>query len=190
MPNEALTFAPVTPDRWDDLDRLFSQRGACQQCWCMWWRLSRAEFMARDVRERREGMRQIVATGQAPGILAFRDGRPLGWCSVGPRERFGRLEQSPRLRRIDDRPVWSIVCFFVAEAARRQGISEALVKAAVVFAAEQGASIVEAYPAEPKAPNQDDSELYMGVASAFRSAGFSIVQLRPLTVRLMLRPTP
>ena len=36
---------PARPDDWDDLARLFGARGACGGCWCMWWRLARADFV-------------------------------------------------------------------------------------------------------------------------------------------------
>jgi hypothetical protein len=115
----------VTPDRWDDLVALFGENGAYANCWCMWWRKSGAEF-SRGVRNRgagnRRAMNRLVQDGRVPGLLAYREGRPVGWVSVAPREEFGRIQRSPTLKPVDDKPVWSIVCFFMHRGEREKGV--------------------------------------------------------------------
>jgi GNAT superfamily N-acetyltransferase len=180
-----LEFHPVTPDRWDDFEALFGARG-CGGCWCMWFRLTRAEFEAQKGEGNRIAMRAIVESGEVPGILAYADGRPVGWCSVAPREEFGLLERSRLLKPVDDRPVWSVVCFFIGKAYRRQGLTVALLRAAVDYAAAHGAEIVEGYPAEPKKADAPDVFLYHGTTSAFREAGFVEVA-RPSETRAIMR---
>jgi len=163
-------FHPVTADRWSDLEALFDRRGAQSSCWCMWWRLPRRQWLEQQGEGNRAAMHRLVYSGHVPGILAYSDGRPAGWCSVAPRDCFGTLNRSRTLKRIDDRPVWSIVCFYVAPDFRRQGLVSGLIRAAVDYVRAQGGSIVEAYPLVPA--KRDAASSYMGVTSTFIDAGF------------------
>jgi GNAT superfamily N-acetyltransferase len=180
-----LEFYPLTPPRWKDLEALFGERGACGGCWCMWWRLKRSEFKKQKGEGNRKAMKKIVDSGEAPGLLAYMNGRSVAWCSVAPREAFSALERSRILKRVDDKPVWSVVCFFVAKPFRRKGITMKLLRAAVEYAKKQGARIVEGYPVEPKKPKMPDLFAYHGLASTFRKAGFVEVIRRSETRPIM-----
>ena len=177
-------FHPLTPDRWRDLVRLFGARGACGGCWCMWPRLPRAEFRAGAGNKR--AFRRAVAAGDPPGVLAYVDGEPAGWCAVGPRAIYRRLETSRILQPVDERPVWSVVCFFVARTFRRRGLSVKLLDAAARFAASRGARIVEGYPTDAKA-KAADAFVWTGLAAAFERAGFTEVARRSPTRPIMRR---
>jgi len=188
-----LEFHPVTVKRWKDLVSLFGERGACGGCWCMWWRLSRSQFNKQKGEGNRKALKKIVDSGEIPGILAYADGEPIGWCSVAPRERFSTLERSRILKRVvenpaeggDEKPVWSVVCFFVAKPFRRKGVTVKLLKAAVEYAKKRGAKIVEGYPIEPKKGKMPDVFANTGLASAFRQAGFVEVLRRSETRPIM-----
>jgi GNAT superfamily N-acetyltransferase len=180
-----LTFHPVTPNRWADFERLFGPRGACGGCWCMWFRLKRSEFDAQKGEGNRQAMKAIVESGEVPGILAYAGDEPVGWCSVGPREAFPVLERSRILKPVDEQPVWSVVCFFVAKTHRRQGLTERLLRAAIAYAGEHGARIVEGYPVDPVKPSVPDPFAYTGFISAFRKAGFVEVARRSETRPIM-----
>jgi GNAT superfamily N-acetyltransferase len=172
-PLQSLRFLPVTPDRWDDLEKLFGPHGAYAGCWCMWWRLSRAEFGRQSGEQRRAGLKGLVDSGEVPGILAYLESEPVAWVSVAPRKSYPTLERSRTLRRVDDQPVWSITCFFVAKPYRGRGLMMELLRGAVTYAAQQGARIVEAYPVDPRGHTVHGStEGYMGLLSAFQRAGF------------------
>jgi hypothetical protein len=184
---EHLDFFPVTPDRWDDLEQLLGPRGANSGCWCLWWRLSRAEFGRQTAAQRRAGLKELVDSGHVPGILAYAGSEPVAWVSIGPRDSFPPLERSRTLKRVDDRSVWSIVCFFVAKPYRDRGLMVALLQGAVAYAASQGAQIVEGYPVDPGETRVDGgSSGFMGLASAFRKAGFVEVA-RPSESRVIMR---
>lgn len=166
-------IVPATPERWGDLERLFGERGACGGCWCMAWRLPRKVFVAqKGEANRRELKKLVVESGRAPGVIAYVDGEPAGWCSVAPREQFPALGRSKVLRPIDDQPVWSVSCLFVLKPFRRQGLSVQLLRAAVAYARTQGARIVEGYPVDPPKA-LPDVFVWTGLASAFRQAGFT-----------------
>jgi GNAT superfamily N-acetyltransferase len=180
-----LEFYPVIPKRWKDLEKLFGERGACGGCWCMWWRLSRSQFNSQKGEGNRKALKKIVGSGEIPGILAYADGEPVGWCCVAPRETFPVLERSRILERVDEKPVWSVVCFFVAKPFRQKGVTVELLKATVEYAKKHRAKIVEGYPVEPKKSKMPDVFAYHGLASTFRKAGFKEVLSRSETRPIM-----
>jgi GNAT superfamily N-acetyltransferase len=181
-----MEFHPLTPDRWMDLEELFGERGACGGCWCMWWRLKRSEFNKQKGAKNKAAMKKIVKSGQVPGILGYSQGKPVGWCSVGPRETYSALERSRVLKRIDEKPVWSVVCLFIAKPFRRKGVSVEMLKGAVEHAKRNGAEIVEGYPIQPKKGSWPDAFLYVGLPSAFKRAGFKETH-RPSRARSIMR---
>ncbi len=180
-----LKFYPLTPDRWRDLETLFGERGACGGCWCMWWRLQRSQFNQQKGEKNKRAFKNIVAAGEIPGIIAYADGQPVGWCALAPRQTYLVLENSRILQPVDDQPVWSVTCFFVAKPFRRLGVTVALLRAAVEHAGKHGAKIVEGYPVEPKQGKMADVFVWSGLASAFRQAGFVEVLRRSETRPIM-----
>jgi len=185
IPTQGLTICPLTPDRWTDLETLFGARGAYGGCWCMWWRLKRSEFDQQRGEGNRLALKSIVESGEVPGLLAFIEHQPVGWCSVAPREAFSALDRSRVLARVDEQPVWSIVCFYISKPYRRQGMTVKLLQAAIEYARQQGAHILEGYPNEPKKGSQPDPFVYTGLVSAFRKAGFTEVLRRSETRPIM-----
>jgi GNAT superfamily N-acetyltransferase len=133
----------------------------------MMWRATSAEYKALDAAGRQRALHSRVEAHIPIGILAHRAGEPVGWCSIAPRETYARLEHSTTLKRLDDQPAWSVVCFFVSRSLRRQGLAFKLLLAAVAFAAEQGAKIIEGYPVAP-----GQSYQFMGSPAIFKAAGF------------------
>jgi GNAT superfamily N-acetyltransferase len=118
-----------------------------------------------------------VAAGAEPGLLAYVDGEPAGWCSLAPREQLPRFLRARTLKPVDDQPVWSVVCFYVGRAFRRMGLQSALLRAAVAYAHDHGARIVEGYPVEPSGEASDNYE-WTGFVPVFRHAGFVEVARR------------
>jgi GNAT superfamily N-acetyltransferase len=129
--------------------------------------------------------KQIVQSNAIPGILAYAEGKPVGWCAIAPREAYLALDHSRNLKRVDDRSVWSITCFFIAKPIRRKGMTAALLKAAVDYARRQRATIVEGYPVEPKSETMPVLFAFTGMASAFEKAGFIEVARRSETRPIM-----
>ncbi len=178
MPSaRAFEIHPLTADRWEDLETLFGPSGAYSGCWCMFWRITRSQF-AEQCRnggaENKAAIHEVVASGEVPGLLAYTDGKPVGWCAVAPREVYAALERSTTRKRIDDQPVWSITCFYVAPGWRKRGVSTALVNAAIEHVRGQGGTMLEAYPTlnEPGMKPPSNSAAYMGLSEVFRAAGF------------------
>ncbi len=178
-------FHPLTADRWPDLEKLFGKNGACGGCWCMYWRLPRKTFVAHKGDGNRIALRTIVRNDETPGIIAYADGKPAGWCAVAPRDVYPALARSRILVPVDDKPVWSISCFFIAKEYRKKGLSVALLRAAIDFVRERGGRIVEGYPVEPKTKPIPAAFAWNGLASAFLKAGFKEVARRSPTRPIM-----
>lgn len=191
--DDGLEYHPLTPERWRDLETLFGKSGAWGGCWCMWWRLSAAEFGEQHGAQNRITMRDIVQEGRVPGILLYKEAQPVGWCSIAPRDEFPRLNRSPLLRPVDEEPVLSIVCFYVARAFRHQGIGGKLLEAALAYGEELGASVLEGYPLDTDRKDYPAPSAWTGFLPAFEKAGFQEVLRRKVTrpiVRYRLdRPT-
>lgn len=179
----ALTFHPVTPARWSDLAALFEARGGPKACWCMVWRATTAEAKDTSGTARRAALEGRVKGGVPVGILGYRDGVPVAWCSIAPRETYrpmggvdgdgGHAPNADPVQRGRENgarveSVWSVVCFFIPKAMRGQGIMPRLLKAAVEHARLHGATVVEAYPVDPDSP----SYRFMGFVHTFEAAGF------------------
>jgi GNAT superfamily N-acetyltransferase len=151
----------------------------------MWWRLPNSGWKATKGADRKVALKSMTDEGGSPGLLGYVDGAVAGWCSVAPRPEYARLERSRILKPVDDRPVWSIVCFFISPRHRRGGVGSALLRAAADFAAAHGAELVEGYPVEPRKGRMPDAFAFTGLASMFLAAGFIEVERRSPTRPIM-----
>ena len=185
---------PATPERWSDVEAIFGAKGCsvARGCWCMHYRkrgsapaLSNVAYRSRTYRA---GLKALVDDGRSPGLVAYRGDVPVGWVSLAPREEFARLERSPVMKRVDDKSVWSIICFVVPPEHRGQGVARALLQGAIAYAREHGATIVEAYPVDKQGASKADA-MWFGAKSMYDHAGFKEVARRKPTrpvVRLEL----
>ena len=177
-----MTVRPLTPGRWPDLEALFNARGCgvARNCWCMYYRRSGPTPVPPGMTRReteRAALKRLVESGKPPGLIGYRDKVPVGWISLGPRKDYARLARSPVMRPVDDEPVWSIICYVVPAAFRRQGVARSLLDAAIEYARKQGARILEAYPVDKPRPSQDGS-LWFGTKAIYDAAGFREVARR------------
>ena len=177
-----LRIRPLTPSLWPALEDLFGEIGACNGCWCMYWRIGPA-YRKRPRSENKKEFHQIVEKGPPPGLLAFLGDLPVGWCQLTPRAEAPWLDKVRGTKPVDQVPVWSISCFYVRKGYRRKGVSFALIEAAVQYAKKAGAPALEAYPLDA---NLTPSSTGTGYASTFARAGFEEVA-RHLTPRPILR---
>jgi GNAT superfamily N-acetyltransferase len=186
--SERYSFSPLTSERWQDFASLFGERGACGGCWCMLWRLPASQFKAQKGDGNREAMRTIIDGGEVVGLLAYVEGKAVGWCAVAPRESYPALARSRILRPVDGQACWSVSCLFIEKASRGQGLSVELLRAACGYARECGAGVIEGYPIEPQpARRLAPAFAWTGLAAAFRAAGFVEVARRSATRPIMRR---
>lgn len=185
-----ITITALNPDRIDDLGRLFGTYEVTDRCWCMWFIIPVKEYHAAGGEGNRASMTQLVAESELPmGLLAYNDaGEAVGWCAVGPRARYVRALKTPTYRGgevEDDTNVWLVPCFFTRKDARGEGVTNALLEAAVDLAAQNGASAVEGFPhAGPG--RRSGNDLQVGFESLFASCGFHVIRT-PSPTRVVMR---
>jgi len=171
-----ITIEPLNINNWDKFEKLFGEKGACANCWCMYFRLKKQEFYdGKKNNGNKNAMHELVQTNLPTGILGFYNGEPIAWCAFAPREDFLKLENSRVHKRIDSKQVWSIPCFFIDRKFRNKGISVELLKEIIQYAQENAIEIIEAYPAIPTKEKLPDSFAWIGLYKSFERAGFSIV---------------
>ncbi len=183
-----VTVEPLTTDSFEDLGKLFMQGGDPKWCWCMYYRTRGLSWSNSTAKENREGLRALAGSEPPPGLVAYRDGEAVGWIGVSPRESYGRLEASKVLARVDDKPVWSIVCFVVGAKSRGQGVAAALLNGAIAYARNRGAQMLEAYPVATSRGKVPAASAFHGSQSMFEKAGFALVDVRQWNTSSPERP--
>jgi GNAT superfamily N-acetyltransferase len=179
-----LDIRPLTPDLWPALEDLFGKKGACNGCWCMYWRIG-AAYRKRSGAKNRTAFRKIVKGGPPPGLLAFDGDFTVGWCQLTPRSALPWLDSGSRFKRIDGVAVWAISCFYVRIGYRKRGVTSALIAAAIKAAKRAKAPQLEAYPLDA---TRTPSASGTGYVSTFARAGFKIMDCH-LPAWLVMRRT-
>jgi GNAT superfamily N-acetyltransferase len=174
---EKFSIKPLTVETWKDFEILFGENGACDGCWCMFWRVKRSEFDKGKGEGNRMRMRDKVRAGEVLGLILYVDDAPAGWCSIAKRSGFAGLADSRILAPVDGKDVWSASCFFVGRAYRGRGITEKLLAGAVEHVKRNGGGVIEGYPVdtEKKIPAAAG---WHGLAHTFLKAGFKEVARR------------
>lgn len=195
-----LDIRPLTPARADDVKTITSSTWGAQ-CWDLWWRYTDAQRQALGItggskdanaRRRREILQKLARRRRAPVLVAYLDGEPAGFVSLGPRDDYGELKRSKTTQPVDDVPAWVIPCITVRKTYRARGIALALLRAAVGYAADHGAPAVEGYP-RPDERRFSDGAVFMGTEELFRRAGFRKIRgvlpglTRPWAPRVTMR---
>lgn len=193
-----MTIVPANEARWADLQAIFGARGEGFVCQCQRYKLQPREafkhyppeIRAARLREQTNcGKRKARTTS---GLVAYRDGEPVGWCAIEPRPayigllRVYRVPWEGRDEDKSDAGIWAVTCFFTRAGFRRQGVSRALAKAAIDFARKRGARALEGYPMNTKGQDVPWGELHVGSRSIFTAAGFKEIN-RPTPRRSVMR---
>jgi ribosomal protein S18 acetylase RimI-like enzyme len=186
----ALQFHPLTPDRIPDLATLFDQGGDPKWCWCAWFRVRGRDWTNATAAANRELLETVAGEqDHAPGLVAYEDDMVVGWVSLGPREDYERLAFSKALAPLDDRAVWSIVCFVVGRKSRGHGVAAALLDAAINYARANGATTLEAYPVDiADGTRIPSANAFHGTLGMFERAGFKVVARRKGSPNATPRP--
>ena len=184
---ESIVVKELTPDLADDWLRFFDQDAfadnpSWSSCYCMEKHVAAEEWSRRTGADNRRDQEARIRTGTARGLLAYMDGRPVGWCNAGPRTSMIGLDHIDDLRMVDAGRVGAIVCFVVASPYRRHGIARALLESACNSLAEQGFSVAEAYPSKQ---GGSDAVEHRGPLQMYLDAGF--VTFRDTPRRVVVR---
>ncbi len=162
----AIAVQPATPQRWDDVERVFGTGS----CWCQ-------RFRRHDDADNRAALRREIDTGTVPiGLIAYAGGDPAGWTRVVPRHTLPGVRDNRALRRLleDDPTAWWVTCLTVRREHRGTGVGAALLRAAVEHAREQEATVLDGHPVDVDRlkASPSASALFTGVRSMFAAAGF------------------
>ena len=186
-----MRIVPAGQTRWEDIQAVFGTRGPAHRCQCQRYKLKPREAFAKfGVEEREFRLRAQTDCEPTTGLVAYRDGEPVGWCAVEPRTAYEGLLRNNRVPwegRDEDKAdagVWAVTCLLTRAGFRRSGISYALVRAAVDHARAGGARALEGYPMVTK--DVIVEELHVGTEGAFAAAGFTAVS-RPTKRRIVMR---
>ena len=153
-------------DMWPDLEQLFGRQGACNGCWCMYWRIG-AAYNKRERLLNKNDLKNIVLAGQPIGLLAYWDGIPVGWCQLTPRQELSWLLRNGYADVHPSSNVWNISCFYIKTGFRKKGITYALIKACIEHVRNKGADLLEVYLRQ--SPNS-----FTGYPSTFKRAGTTL----------------
>jgi GNAT superfamily N-acetyltransferase len=177
-----LTIEPGSPQRWADVRAVFGARGEPSRCWCVYLRQAQVSYKADCRSANRATLERAIGSGTPAGLLAYREGTPVGWVSAGPRDQFAaRLSRSPALAPapFDGGEIWSVLCFVVPRAHRGQGVTTALLAGAVEHARAAGAAAIEGVPRDDRGGKRWPAPMaYTGMATMFERAGFRAVEPR------------
>jgi len=193
----------LTPARAGDYLRFFDhERGPAfadnpewAKCYCHYYQVAPAlDWPSFTGEMNRTAMEARIATGEMEGYLAYAAGEVVGWMNAQPyaklRHACARLRITPPTLPVPPHDAAAIVCFVVAPAARRQGVSRTLLAAGLANLAERGIALVDAFPWNADAGSTDATDFYHGSKSMFDRAGFvEIARDERMTVmRKALRP--
>jgi ribosomal protein S18 acetylase RimI-like enzyme len=179
MSHASLTIRRLSPDLRDDFLRFFEGEAFAdnpkwRSCYCQFLYVdhSKVTWSARTSEENRASACERIACGHMQGLLAYRDGKVVGWCNAAPRAMLDSFADEPD--RDADR-LGQITCFVVARNHRRTGVARALLEAACDLLREQGLALAEANPSRNAST---DAENHYGPLSLYLSAGFAVVRER------------
>jgi GNAT superfamily N-acetyltransferase len=170
-----VNIVPASPQLWPQIAELFAAGGDPKWCWCQFWRKPGSNWSNTSADENRTDLEGLVEGDPSPGLVALRDGGAVGWVGLGPRDAFPRLARSRTLPQLPGDRIWAVNCFVVARTARRSGIASALLAAAVEYARDHGAGLVEGYPVNTGGTRISSASVYTGTLGMFERAGFERV---------------
>ena len=193
MASLGVRIVPISETPWADVEQVFGTRGDPAGCWCQYFKMANAQWQSTSRQDLSARLHEQTERGKPPpGLVAYLDGEPVGWCAVEPRPRYPRILTSKVVtlastEPLDDSTVWAVTCFVVRVGYRRRGVSTALIASAVDWARENGARVLEGYPVDSAVrPKASSADLYHGTVGLFQSAGFSVAA-QPVPGRALMR---
>ena len=171
-----ITVHDVTPDRVADYQSFFDHDAfrdypAWQSCYCMETHRTQTdeEWAVRTAQDNRRDMTKGIQAGDVTALLAYADGKPVGWCNYGESTRLNGVMHRFGLNVADQQGVGSLACFVIAAPYRGHGVATKLLDAALERLRARGVKVAEAYPVKDLKSAQSN---YRGPLSMYLAAGF------------------
>jgi len=172
----AIHVEDVTPDRVPDYQSFFDHDAfrdypAWQSCYCMETHRTQTDeaWAVRTAKDNRRDMTEGIEQGDVTALLAYVDGKPVGWCNYGETTRLNGVMHRFGLNVAEQQGVGSLACFVIASQYRKHGVASALLDAAIERLRARGVRVAEAYPARSSDSAQGN---YRGPLQMFLRAGF------------------
>ena len=186
-----ITVHDVTPHRVADYQSFFDHDAfrdfpGWQSCYCMETHRTQTdeEWAVRTAADNRRDMTQSLRKGGVTALLAYVDGKPVGWCNYGETTRLNGVMHRFGLNAAEQQGVGSLACFVIAAPYRRHGVASALLESALERLRARGVATAEAYPVKELKSAQSN---YRGPLSMYLQAGF--VPYRETERHLIVRKT-
>lgn len=181
-----IEIRPITPGSAADVAHFFDvdafpDNPAWGSCYCMFyprggkgnenwgeepWPVNREDQLAR------------IREGKTTGMLAYVDGKMVGWCNATARGEFPGMADGA------DDGVASVVCFAIAPPYRGHGVATRLLGGVISGFGDLGFACLEGHPVRDPA---DERAAFHGSLNLFMKFGFAIVSDEPLVVGLDLK---
>jgi len=172
---------PLGPARFGALAELFRRAGSA--CFCQYFHFEggKNDWQARlafEPERNEQALGERALLDPPRGIVAMDGGDCVGWMKLEPAEGLPKLYGQRLYRNLpcfaaDREGVWTIGCFLVDPARRRQGVARALVRAGIDSARAHGASALEVFPRRVQGVGAE--ELWTGPFLLLESEGFEVV---------------
>lgn len=174
----------LTPELLDDylrfFDQAFSDFPHWAGCFCGFYDTVGDDWdpTSKAGPQHRAARSEQIRTDKAQGLLAYADGKPVGWCNAQPRANFVNMRHYKVALDNPSELVGSVMCFLVAPAHRGRGVGTALLNAACDKFHRDGLQIAEGYPTTNPSKRQWvipwAEENYKGSVNMYLNAGFRI----------------
>jgi GNAT superfamily N-acetyltransferase len=166
----------LTPERVGDYQSFFDHDAfrdfpSWQSCYCMETHSTHTdeEWAARTATENRREMTDLIKRREVTALLAYADGKPIGWCNYGETTKLSNVMRRFGINAADNEGVGSLACFVIAAPYRGHGVASRLLDAAVERLRARGLRAVEGYPHRGADSPQTN---YRGPLSMYLRAGF------------------
>jgi GNAT superfamily N-acetyltransferase len=152
-------------------------------CYCGFYDDPRTEDeinASQDKRSENGTARKKAIEEGASGLLAYEEGRVVGWCNVAPRWSYVNLRYLKQAITDPDERIGSVTCFVVSSNQRKSGVAPKLLKSACDLIKKWGLQTAEGYPRNPELPNENpygiprDNLSFRGSSGMFLRSGFHV----------------
>ena len=171
-----VTVEDVTPERVRDYQSFFDHDAfrdypAWQSCYCMETHRTQSdeEWAVRTAQDNRRDMSKGIEERNVSALLAYVDGKPVGWCNYGETTRLNGVMHRFGLNAKEQEGIGSLACFVIAAPYRQHGVASALLGVALDRLRAAGVKTAEAYPVKELKSAQSN---YRGPLSMYLQAGF------------------